>query len=571
MEGLEILVLGDGRFVQTVLNAVSSIGRGDYGRLAALGAMLGLVGMVLRGAMSPQGPRFDPTVLLVSILMFWVIFVPRIDRVMVVEMMPPPGGQAPRTYVVDNVPLGLAAAGYFVSNVGLGITGLYDTVMGRADDTERVLTGGLGRNLMLMAGIREMVADPRFGQDSAGGEFGIYRQNLLSYLQDCTVPPINNGYVSSSALLRRPLEQGVFGAEFALPITHTYFRDSTSSTRDYVTCAVAQERLRNGMTSGALVNSFDSAAQSSRFHTSSDELVAAFTRDTGGDGVYAQQLLVGHMVNALVREAQVRGWLSPLESQAVIMVEEANLRRSTQWAAEENLFVRLLRPLVGFFEALFYALAPIMAFVVTLGPMGLSLLTKYLMLTVWVALWFPMLTITQLYSKIRMEDYFDQLGRLDLTPHQLDLFANEATTVLGATSALVAATPALAMSLIYGGAVSMSYLSRSIGHGDVVDEEKMTPKASSVPAAVQGSALRSYSPGEGATMPGGAKISFSEADFAESARASSDQRLSETSMTAQQDIFRAVANGAQFSRDASQFQASSDTLSATRSFSSALR
>lgn len=563
MDGLEILVLGDGRFVWTVLNAVSSIGRGDYGRLAALGAMLGLVGMVLRGAMSPQGPKFDPTVLLVSILMFWVIFIPRVDRVMVVEMMPPPGGDAARTYVVDNVPLGLAAAGYFVSNVGLGITGLYDTIMGRADDTDRVLTGGLGRNLMLMAGIREMVADPRFGQGAAGGEFGFYRQNMVAYLQDCTVPTINNGYVDSAKLLRTPLEEGVFGPEFAQPIAHTYYRNDDGSGSEYVTCAVAQGRLRAGMSSGDLIRSFDAAAEDSRFRTNSDELVSTFSQMAGANALHAQHLVVGHMINSVIREAQVRGSVSPLESQAVIMVEEANLRRSTQWAAEENLFVRLLRPMVGFFEALFYALAPIMAFVVTLGPVGMSLLSKYLMLTVWVALWFPMLTITQLYSKIRMEDYFEQLGRLDtFTPHQLELIANEATTVLGATSALVAATPALAMSLIYGGAVSMSYLSRSLSHGDVVDEEKMAPKAQQVGPALNSAGLANYSGGAGGGLEGRAGISLTSNQGISELESSTAAEAATKQATAQQDFYRAIENNASIVQSGGTFGRTSESVDA---------
>src|SRR5690606_12635444 len=118
----------------------------------------------------------------------------------------------------------------------------------------------------------------------------------------------------------------------------------------------------------------------------------------------------------------------------------------------------------------FYALGPIMAFVVMLGPTGWSLVVKYMMLTVWVALWFPMLTISHLYSKLRMEDYFEQLGAIDTyTPAQLQMIASEALSTLGATSALVAATPALAMSLIYGGAVSMSHLAGRLNTADVVD------------------------------------------------------------------------------------------------------
>src|SRR5690606_33343669 len=97
-----------------------------------------------------------------------------------------------------------------------------------------------------------------------------------------------------------------------------------------------------------------------------DEITAAFGELSGKNVTNAQNLIAGHMVSSLLAEAQVRGALSPQAQQAIIMLEEANVRRATQWAAEENLFVRLLRPTIGFFEALFYALGPIMAFVIML-------------------------------------------------------------------------------------------------------------------------------------------------------------------------------------------------------------
>ncbi len=574
---MEIMVLGDGRFVHAVLNGVAMVQ--GYATLGALGGLVGLLVMAFKGAMSPQGPSFNPMSVLISLIIFMIMFGTRADRVMVVEVMPPPGGTAPRTYVVDNVPFGLAAAGYFVSNVGLGITGLYDTVMGRPTDEERVLTGGLGRNLMLLSSLREMVADPRFGEanlspDGQAGEYDYYRSNMISYMADCVSPPIKSGYVPAALPMNASLDDGVFSEKFALRARDTLYATpgpSGYAEKEAISCADANARLKAGKDSGALLESFDKAAEKGKLKTNALEISRAFAQTASNDAVAAQELVVGHMVSALWAEAELRGSLSPMDRQALVMLEEANMRRTTQWAAEENLFVRLLRPIVGFFEALFYALAPVMAFVVMLGQVGWGLVVKYLMLTVWVALWFPMLTITQLYSKIRMEDYFAQLGSLDrYSPRDLELIANEAMNTLGATSALVAATPALAMSLIYGGAVSMSYLAGRLQHSDVVDETKMAPMASQIAPVHQAAGISESNAGSGAMMVGRSGFTFDASAVAQRSVSSSEARATELAFAAQRETFEAVSAGYKLSTSGGTYGQSSETMAAGGAIKDAL-
>lgn len=562
---MEILVLGDGRFMAAVLNAVASIQ--GYGQLAAAGGLVGLVLMLVKGVVNPSGPQLNIPPILLSIVFFWVMFVPRVDRVLVTEVMTPPGQANPRQYVVDNVPFGVAAAGYFVSNVGLNVTGLYDQIMGRATDSERVLTGGMGRNIMLLAHIQAMVGDARFGEGARGGKAGDYdffRANMLRYMTECVAAPVNSGYIEPAVIKNRPLEEGVLGPIFATPVRSTgYARRAADGKQEvqHVTCQVANERLNADAKDPKLLESFDAAAQASRANMTARELADAFASLSGQNVSDAHHLVVGHMVSALLTESQLRGALTPQAQQAIIMLEEANLRRATQWAAEENLFVRVLRPTIGFFEALFYALAPVMAFVVMLGPTGWGLVGKYLMLTVWVMLWFPMLSIANLYSKMRMEDFFAQLGDVDrFTPAHLELVANEAITTLGATSALIAATPALAMSLIYGGAVAMSAIAGRLQHSDVVDENKVAPNAQGVGAVMQAGAMHTHTEAGGAVRAGGQTIKLSEAQYAEAARASAETHMHEATEQASKDVFQAISNGARFGTEGTHYSASAESL-----------
>ncbi|MCD9046852.1 conjugal transfer protein TraG N-terminal domain-containing protein [Luteimonas sp. MHLX1A] len=543
---MEILVMGDGKFVFAVLNAVASVN--SYGQLGALGGMLGLLLMVMRGIMTPSGPSVNLAPVLASIVIFWVMFIPRVDRVSVSEVMPAPGQATPRTFVVDNVPFGLAATGYMVSNIGIKVTGLYDTIMGRATDNTRVGTGGLGRNLMLISGLQTMINDPRFADTGTGtGEYSNYRRNMLAFIQDCVLPPAQNGHVLLNTVLQSPIEDGLFGSAFGGDLRPTRWVSGPPGALDsqYLTCAGAQSRLESGLSTNALPAGFDNAAEARGSDMRSEEIMGAFASYAGEGGLNAQRMMASHMVSSLVSEAALRGSLSPQDAQAVTMLEEASLRRSVSWAAEENLFIRVARPMLGFFEALFYALGPIMAFVVMLGPAGWGLVVKYMMLTVWVALWFPMLSIANLYSNMRMEAYFEQIGNLaNTSPHQLEMIANEAISTLGATSALVAATPALAMSLIYGGAVSMSHLAGRLQHNDVVDETKMTPQASTIAPVVQGGSYAQANDAHGVVRTGAAGITLA-----------SGQDLTRLASSTQTEGHRLMASGSQAIYQSAELQA----------------
>ena len=541
---MEILVLGDGSYVFAVLNAIAGVT--SYGKLAAIGMLLGLLGWAVKGIMAPGGPKADVGWILISVVIYWILFVPRV-QVMVSEVMPQPGGILPRTFVVDNVPFGLAAAGYTVSNIGVKLTQQYETSFGSAGDEARGTTGGLGRNLMLLAKLRDMMNDPTFAEPTAVGGtsfLGKYRANLRGYLMECTYPLINSGLISSDSILTAPGISGAVNDVTGNPVALMLWT-ATGGGQETITCADARARIEADTSNPQLVTAFDAAMKARGDQATSREIQGAF-------GVYANEaatemhtLIATSMLNAVAAEASVRGPLGASEVQGVIMVEEAAHRRATQWAGEESLFVRILRPIIGFFEGLFYALAPIMALVVTMGPFGWSMVTKYMMLTIWVALWFPMLSITQLYSSIQMTQFFERMTDVDsFSPMQLRLISNEAMETLGAASALTAATPALAMSILYGGAVSMSYLAGRLQGSDMIDESKMAPKASDVGAATALQSATTGSLGGGTTFSGGGQASVAASDVRSSAQSLAQQAVEQKSVAFSEGMKQMVARNA---------------------------
>ncbi len=59
------------------------------------------------------------------------------------------------------------------------------------------------------------------------------------------------------------------------------------------------------------------------------------------------------------------------------MVNQAIQQRNTQWAAEQSMFMTVVRPMLTFFEGFIYAITPIIAFIIVMGSFGLQLAGKY--------------------------------------------------------------------------------------------------------------------------------------------------------------------------------------------------
>jgi hypothetical protein len=124
------------------------------------------------------------------------------------------------------------------------------------------------------------------------------------------------------------------------------------------------------------------------------------------------------------------------EGMARLFVEQAAQQRNAQWAAEQTLFTRLVRPMMTFFEGLIFAITPLMAFPIALGPAGIAMTGKYLLFALWIQLWMPIMAIINLYLHRLLEGSPSVTGLLastpfgDQPPHMLrvDLYRYRFTT-----------------------------------------------------------------------------------------------------------------------------------------------
>ncbi len=115
-----------------------------------------------------------------------------------------------------------------------------------------------------------------------------------------------------------------------------------------------------------------------------------------GAGVDAQNYMIMAAAGFLPKgEAQVYAEIGHWDAAA--MITQAAQQRNTQWAAEETLFARIVRPMMTFFEAFLFAVSPLMVFAVGLGIIGIRMIGKYLLFGLWIQLWQPILAVVNLY------------------------------------------------------------------------------------------------------------------------------------------------------------------------------
>ena len=158
------------------------------------------------------------------------------------------------------------------------------------------------------------------------------------------------------------------------------------------------------------------------------------------------------------------------------MINQAVQQRNTQWAAEQTMFMTVVRPMLTFFEGFIYAITPIIAFIIVMGSFGVQLAGKYVQTVLWIQLWMPVLSIINLFVHTAATNQMASLSNNGLNSmYALSSTGDVLQHWIATGGMLAASTPIISLFIVSGSTYAFTSLASKISGGDHVDEKLSTP------------------------------------------------------------------------------------------------
>ena len=360
----DIISIGNSDLLIAVLNGIAILTAADgpagYGGLIALGLLIGLVITLARGIVTQ---RIDIQWVLVGWLLYAVLFIPKVT--VTVEDV-----YDGTTTAVDNVPLGVGAIGGVTSTIGITLTEAFGTAFAFPSMT----ASGYSDALDILNALRDMdYGDANDGSAAANNPNVDFQRTLRGYLKDCVLLDINMALagdgVTWEQLRTSPNLLADIQVDSTIWFTTTYLNaaqpDGTTQT-----CTAAYAAIV-GFVDGNFRPAWHEYIAD---QLSLDDAVVGVQESMDalfGVGKDAQAFMMNSLIARELRLADLGYHAAADNTAGVIMRTQAIEQRRTQWATEQSLFLEVARPLIAYIEAFFYAVSPFMAFLFTLGSMGI--------------------------------------------------------------------------------------------------------------------------------------------------------------------------------------------------------
>lgn len=510
----EIISIGDARFLADVLNAVAMIFQtGSTGAMMKMGLILSVIVVLFQGLMK-GGSSISVSHLFISAIIINGFLVPKVNGVKVID------SYSGYVSIIDNVPIGVAFTGTAISAVGYKLTQLFEVAYQpiQASVSPKLTKQPFLESLKALNGLRESSASQGMwsaADTAVGGGFDM-RGSWITYVQECTYKKITIGASTMAQLFVEPYR-------VALQPAVASGNDWTALTINGVevpyTCNDAYTTLMDNM---------DKVAVDAGF---AEQLTASLGvrnyNNTGATGmnsitstsemllnahVSAAELVKMSMLEPILYQASAKV-MSSVDQASAIMINEARQKRNLAWVADQTLFNTIARPAMSFFEAFCYAVTPIMAFVMTLGPSGLSTALKYFSLNIWVQLWLPMMSIVNYFLCLvssRSVSEFSNYSNYNFDSfYSLNSATDIASNWISVGGMLGAAVPALALMLLYGGATTANAIAGRLRADTDVNTNYGQPSASNAPPITQSAPMNTMTPGIGGNSTAMSAMDFS--------------------------------------------------------------
>lgn len=468
----EIYSIGDSAFLAQVLNSVAMLcGTGDFPKLVSIGAILGVFAVCIQSIIG--GVReLNIQHILIGLIVYAVFFGP--STTVTIE-----DSYTGQVRVVDNVPLGVGFSGSMISNIGYGVTELFEQSY---QNTASMTQQPFAESLRELQAIRRNLNDASVIESlntaiNSAGNVDVAR-SLDNYIRECTFVKIALGEMSKEELKTKPWQEAL---EFNSNIYGTRLYLGNGADDENPTCAQAWPYIQ-----AALAN------------TNNATVIAAVNRAAGimldgrpqdsfnGISQALNQLnLASNDAHDFVRtailypivERAAAGYYNDFGDVAnATMINQAISQRNVQWSAEQTLFMTTVRPMLTFFEGFIYAITPVMGFLFVIGIFGIRLALRYFQTLLWIQLWLPVMSICNLYITMSASREMASYGANFLSSfYALERLDDVVSTWVATGGMLCAATPVVALFLVTGSTYAFTTLANRLGGSDHINEKIASP------------------------------------------------------------------------------------------------
>ena len=463
----DIFSIGDSAFLAAVLNAVAMIaGTGHYATAAGVGALLGVLMTLVRGLTQYDGRGIRYQDMLASILIYLLMFAPGVK----VAIEDAYTGQV---RVVDNVPLGPAAAGSILSNMGYRLTRLFE----QGFSTPSMTGHGFADSLQVMASVRKnLLSRVQLGKANSPNSGGDLENSLINYVKECTLTGVDLNIVPIDSIMRQPQLLNAIRFDSAIYTTEIY-TGGAPKILDCTDAWVALDSYVRNMAVPEVENILKGALKVTSPEDVEPRIDEALNALTGGS-VSATDYMLSALITPMFEKGIVGRHEDGMKWNKAAMVEQAIQQRNSQWAGEQTLFTRIVRPMMTWIEGFSYAITPLMAFAVMLGARGIQITGQYFLMLLWIQLWMPILAVVNLYITMAAAGKMDAIDAAQFNLpsmyglYQMDMAIQEWLAIGGM---LASSTPAIALMLVYGGSVTATHFLGRMQGGDFVNEKINSP------------------------------------------------------------------------------------------------
>ncbi|WP_165678386.1 conjugal transfer protein TraG N-terminal domain-containing protein [Metapseudomonas otitidis] len=571
-----IYSIGSAAYLEEILNSVAMIsGSGKIEDLAKIGLLIGVFILGFQAVFNNTGIHFQKVG--VCLILYLAAFGPQVT-VLIQDVY------TGEVAVVDNVPLGPVAVGSIVSNLGYDITSTFE----QAFSTPGMTSYGFVDPLETLQKFRSIsmntMSIPSFVED--GGN-----QNLVAswtnYMKECTF----TGYGADARAIQNMMRDSdpLRGLKFESSVYYTLIYDGSSPQGRTLTCSAAHSELM-GMTQpkadGIIEDvgriGFKKLGKQAPDYASMEARLNNSLYGLGLIATNARTFALASSLLPVLQRAPGEKAIEELQAAAAIMMNDSMMKTNTQWAAEGSKFTQYVRPFMTFFEGFIYAITPLMAFVMVLGGFGIGLISKYLLILVWMMLWMPILSIINLYILSYGADKISAVVEASLSSGDVGqgisfqgLIAMQPVieSLIGTAGLMASSVPALSLFLVYGTSVAASGIASRLSGGDTINESFVAPDPMKVGAALDVSSIATNDPIKGTILAGSdatrGNISFGKtlSDSIQSTRATAEQSSQQFSEQLSSAFGNAYQNSSSISDAARVGQSLSSTFGLSNSAS----